>query len=456
VSRAISGKELTGQGMGDTTILDAVAMTTIALGGFVLVLFTSRNKDRMNFQILLFLTSLLLRLSVAVGVYQFGLVEVFGDEDSSGWYGGAELARHWIEAHDGPLQVLLQAPRAFTGHNLGYQYLLGFMFYVTPTINRMTAATLNCVIGALMVIFAYRTAAHLFSPWVATRVAWWSCFAPSFVIWSAQTVKEPVIIFLEAVALYACFQMRDRGLAVRHIFICIAAIVMLGSLRFYAAYIALVAVSIGLLAPRVDWRKNRMLQGLVVGTVIVFLLTSTGLMAGSEAHLENFDTRFVQQFRVGVASGGSGVQNNFDPGTPSGFVLGLLFGGAHLLLAPFPWQLGGGSARLLLTLPELTIWYWIFFAGVLKGFRALRGQYMKLAPMLVVLGGFFVLYSIMFGNIGLAYRQRAQLLPWLLMIGAYGLEQKHLEKIAKRIDLKNRFAAATTAREGPRVIVGHD
>jgi hypothetical protein len=38
----------------------------------------------------------------------------------------------------------------------------------------------------------------------------------------------------------------------------------------------------------------------------------------------------------------------------------------------------------------------------------------------------------MFGNVGLIFRQRAQLLPWLLIIAVVGLEQRTLQKWLKR------------------------
>jgi hypothetical protein len=51
--------------------------------------------------------------------------------------------------------------------------------------------------------------------------------------------------------------------------------------------------------------------------------------------------------------------------------------------------------------------------------------------MLFFILGLGVLYSMMFGNVGLIFRQRAQLLPWLLIISAVGLEQRALKKLLK-------------------------
>ncbi len=49
-----------------------------------------------------------------------------------------------------------------------------------------------------------------------------------------------------------------------------------------------------------------------------------------------------------------------DLNSPVQLGLALMYGGAHLLLAPFPWQLGGASLRMILTLPELLFWWYLF------------------------------------------------------------------------------------------------
>ena len=88
---------------------------------------------------------------------------------------------------------------------------------------------------------------------------------------------------------------------------------------------------------------------------------------------------------------------------------------------------------MVLTTPELVVWWWVFFVGVLPGiWHAIRNRFNEIQPLLFFLLGLGVLYSLMFGNIGLAYRQRAQLLPWLLIFAMVGLEQRNLRRIAKR------------------------
>jgi hypothetical protein len=134
-------------------------------------------------------------------------------------------------------------------------------------------------------------------------------------------------------------------------------------------------------------------------------------------------------------------------GTPGGLVIGTAIGAAHLLLAPFPWELGGASLRMALTLPELLFWWWLVFVGVIPGLRyAIRHRLSDVSAMLLLILGFGLLYSMMFGNVGIIFRQRAQLLPWLLIFAAVGLEQRAL---LRRQALGRRPIGTYTLAEAP-------
>jgi hypothetical protein len=51
-----------------------------------------------------------------------------------------------------------------------------------------------------------------------------------------------------------------------------------------------------------------------------------------------------------------------------------------------------------------------------------RRRLADFAPVLFFIILMGLLYSIMFSNVGLAYRQRAQLMPWFFMVAAVGRE----------------------------------
>ncbi|MBI1765372.1 MAG: glycosyltransferase family 39 protein [Acidobacteria bacterium] len=409
-------------------------LLVLAGGGAYLLTLTQRHRESLAEQVKLFLVALLTRFAMAVTVYEFGLVQVLGDEDSSGWLGGVLYFNRWAQRHMSLVDLPGELLGAFEGQHRGYSYLVGTLFYFTGEPARLSAAALNCFFGALTVVFVYRIARTLFSPWVATRAGWLACFFPSMIIWSAQTLKEPVVILLETVALYGCVQLKLSGFSLRYVLLCGFAIVLLLPFRFYAAYIAAAAAVVALTLPRLSQARSTFVSGVAVVGLVGALAVSSGLFARNEAYFEKFDLQMVQNFRHDVAKGaGSGVENNFDIRTPGGLVLGTAVGAAHLALAPFPWQLGGASVRALLTLPELLVWWYLFFAGLLPGLWYLvRQRFSEVQPMLFFVAGLGLLYSMMFGNVGLIFRQRAQLLPWLLIFAVVGLQQRRARRWAEQ------------------------
>ena len=142
----------------------------------------------------------------------------------------------------------------------------------------------------------------------------------------------------------------------------------------------------------------------------------------------------------------SGVETNFDTQTTRGLGLMTLFGGVHLLLAPFPWQLRAGSVRMALTAPEMVVWWFVFFALVLPGLKhAIRHRFGDVMPLLLFLLLLSGIYSVTFGNVGTAYRQRAQLMPYLLIFAGIGLEQwKRPRTLRESLD-----HGSTETEEGP-------
>jgi hypothetical protein len=418
----------------------------VLLGGLgsAALFITRSHRQTIQFQIKLFLLAFAVRFIMAIVVYQFGLVKILGDEDASGWVAGARLQQEWMRRGIGLFDMPYMLAGAFESQHRGYPFMLGLLFYVTDSPARLPAATLNCFFGALTVIFAYRIATTLFSSWVGERVGWLACFFPSMIVWSAQTLKEPVVIFLEMVALYGCVRLKLSGFSTRYIILCALAIVLMIPFRFYVAYIAGAAVMLALTLPQ--FGKRRLTLGSALGVLLIVLpiLVMSGVLVRHEAEFESFNLDRIQTFRRGVSYGegsGSAVRSRYDLKTPEGLLMGTIDGGAHLLLAPFPWELGSGSLRMLLTIPELVIWYIIFFFGVLPGlWYVLRNRFNDIQPLLFFTFTLGLLYSLMFGNIGLIYRQRAQLLPWLFIFAVVGFEQRKLRRASRRVNMPAQVA----------------
>lgn len=423
----------------------------LAILGCLSLVTTRAHHETLRFQIRLFLIAFALRFALSVVIYQFGLVNVLGDEDSSGWIGGAGLAKRWTDQQITLAELPYVVLGMFDGRNSGYQFSLATLFFLTDSPFRLAAAAMNGFFGAMTVIFAYRIARSLFSEWVAARVGWWTCLFPSMLIWSAMTVKEPIVIFLETVALYGCIRVRQAGISVPHLLLCAVSTVLLTSFRFYAAYLIGAAILLSLVDPTF-FRPKSTLSGLALGAVVIGLISATGLLARHEAEFQKFNLDRVQDIRSNLATGqgsGSGVKTE-DVRTPGGFVSGLVIGAAHLLAAPFPWQMGSGL-RVALTAPELVYWWWLIWVGFIPGVvYSIRKRLADVRALLLLLLGFGMLYSLTFGNVGLVFRQRAQLLPWMFVIAAAGLEQRTLRKLAQ----KQALEAAWLERQARRQTLG--
>ena len=262
----------------------------LGVGGALSLQLTVNNRDRMLWQMRIYLIALFMRFAASTVIYEFGLMDILGDEDASGWYGGVVLLKKWVTKNVGFLDLPTVMWGAFDtsgGKHLGYPYMLALFFYVTDTPSRMPAAALNCFFGAMTVVFVYRIARMLFSLWVAERAAWLACFFPSLIIWSALTVKEPLVILLETIALYACLRLKDSGFSLGPLIVCGVAIVLLIPFRFYASYIVAVAAGLALLMPQFKKRKSTVLTGVTLSAVLLGVVVWSGIWARSEATVES-------------------------------------------------------------------------------------------------------------------------------------------------------------------------
>ncbi len=242
-----------------------------------------------------------------------------------------------------------------------------------------------------------------------------------------------MVILLEAIGLYSCVQLKSRPASVRHIVLCALAILLVIPFRFYAAWVIGAAIVLSLLLPHLAMRQMRLGSAILAAMLVLPLLYSSGTLVRHEAVLNRYDAKDIESYRRGLAAGqGSGYRVDYDIQTPGGLIMTTLIGGAHLLMAPFPWELGG-NARKLLTSPELVVWWWVFIVGAVPGaWYCLRRRFSDTQPLFFFCTLLGLLYSVTFGNVGLAYRQRAQLLPWLLIFALVGLEQRALRKQAAK------------------------
>ena len=100
------------------------------------------------------------------------------------------------------------------------------------------------------------------------------------------------------------------------------------------------------------------------------------------------------------------------------FLIAIPVGMVYLLFAPFPWQLT--NLRQSITLPEMIIWWLSFPLLVLGIWYSVKYRLRQISPILIFTTMLSLAYSVFQGNVGTAYRQRAQLLVFYFVFVAVG------------------------------------
>jgi hypothetical protein len=144
-----------------------------------------------------------------------------------------------------------------------------------------------------------------------------------------------------------------------------------------------------------------------------------GVTRYASGQFERFGTlEAVQRSRADLSRAGSGFGRDVDVSTTEGAISTIPVGLIYLLFAPFPWQLA--SLRQSITLPEMIIWWLSFPLLVLGIWYSLKYRLRQISPVLIFTTMLSLAYSVFQGNVGTAYRQRAQLLVFYFVFVAVG------------------------------------
>jgi 4-amino-4-deoxy-L-arabinose transferase-like glycosyltransferase len=398
----------------------ASALILCAVLSGIAGLIISQSKVDKTFLMRLFIGGLLIRMLIGVLIYAFRLQEFFGGDANYYDVLGSIQAHAFFGEGGHYYETLVKRFIGETGASgWGMVYLVAGVYTVTGR-NMLAIQFVNAVVGAATAPVIFLCAKQLFNNLRVARIAaLFVAFFPSLVLWSSQGLKDGPIIFLLSVSMLATLKLGE-SFNVKYLVILTAALFGLLSLRFYIFYIAVAAIVISFIIGMRAVSAQSLARQVIVVVALVVGLTSLGVTRFATVQLEQYaDLGRIQRSRSDAArSAESGFGEEVDVSTAGGALSTIPIGVVYLMFSPFPWQLT--SLRSAITMPEMLVWWASFPALVLGAWFSIKYRFRQILPILVFTTMLTLAYSVFQGNVGTAYRQRAQLMIFYFIFIAVG------------------------------------
>ena len=412
-------------------VLLCTALATVA--GF----YSYKRETDGPFLLRLFVAALLVRIVIGLAIFTFRGQDFFGgDAITYDFFGNAQLLGWGGDKYY--QSIANQFVRSGEGSGWGMVYLVAAVYAVVGR-NMLAVQLMNSVFGAATAVVIYLCAHQVFKNLRVARLAGIAvAFYPSLVLWSAQGLKDGPIVFFLAIAILSTLKLGEK-LSLRYILVLISALLALVALRFYVFYMICVAIAGAFVIGMQQISAVSFARQFTAVILLGLALTYVGVTRSSAVQFERYgNLQQLQRSRLDQArSAESGFGRDVDVSSTSGAISTIPMGVLYLLFAPFPWQIT--SLRQSITLPEMVIWWASFPMLVLGLWFAIKYRLRMISPILIFTVMLTLAYSVFQGNVGTAYRQRAQLLVFYFIFVAVGfvlMKEKREEK--KRRDVEER------------------
>jgi len=427
----------------------AVLLTTVAAGlaGY----FSYKQGSDGSFLLKLFVAALLVRMILGTAIFVFQGQEFFGGDALTYDFVGFAQLQGW--SGDKYLAGAADSFLKNSGSGWGMVYLVAAIYKLVGR-NMLAVQLLNSVLGAVTAVIIFLCAHQVFKNGRVARVAGIAvAFYPSLVLWSSQGLKDGPIVFCLALAILATLKLGEK-LSVRYFVALVFALLALLSLRFYVFYMICVAIAGAFVIGMQTVTATSFARQLAAVILAGLALTYFGVTRSASVQFQEYaNLERVQRSRIDLAkSADSGFGRDVDVSTTTGALSTIPLGVLYLLFAPFPWQVG--SLRQSITLPEMIIWWASFPLLVLGLWFAIKYRLRMISPILVFTFMLTLSYSVFQGNVGTAYRQRAQLLVFYFIFVAVGfvlVKEKREERKRQRKELLVAQQTATAAVRAGRL-----
>ena len=396
----------------------AKALAICAVVTFCAGVLIRRIPTHGNYLLKLFLFALLIRIFIGTAIFVFNGQDFFGGDAWTYDYYGLRQMLAW--GGDRSAQASVDW---FTGTGLasawGMLYIVAGIYSIIGR-NMLAVQLFNAVLGAATAPIIFLCAEHVFNNRRVARVAGFAvAFYPSLVLWSSQGLKDGPTVFFLALSILATLKLGQK-LSIRYLAILLVALLGVLAFRFYVFYMMLAAIVGTFVIGMRAFTVQSMARQFVIVLVIGLSFTYFGVTRYATAQFETYgNLEQLNRSRQNLSSSAqSGFGQDVDVSTTSGALTTIPSGLVYLLFAPFPWQLG--SLRQSLTLPEMVVWWAAFPLLILGAWFSLKYRLRQMAPILIFTSMLTLAYSVFQGNVGTAYRQRAQILVFYFIFVAVG------------------------------------
>src|SRR3989441_4059394 len=406
----------------------AGALTVCVLLAIPVAVLLWRSKVEGQFLLQVFVAALLVRVLVGAIINVFELQEFFGGDALTYDFYGFALVKSWGGDHYYQTNV-----NTFFGEYgqsaWGMVYMVGAIYRMIGR-NMLAIQFTNAVFGAATAPAVFSIAQTLFqNRRVARLAALLVAFFPSLVLWSSQGLKDGPIVFILVLAILLTLQLGEKFSFKNTVMLCLVLATLI-SFRFYLFYMMTAAVLGAFIIGTRELTLSRFISQFLVVIGIGIGLTYLGVLRTAQQQAGYFgDLRVVERSRLDQSRAQSGFGQEVDVSTTEGAIKAAPLGMVYLLFAPFPWEVR--SLRQSITLPEMLVWWACFPLLVLGLWFTLRHRLRQSFVILIFTTMLTLAYSIYQGNVGTAYRQRAQLLVFYFIFVAVGyvlVREKREEK----------------------------
>ncbi len=417
--------------------------------------FAYKQAEFGDFLLKLFITALLLRVFLATLIFVFRGQDFFGGDALTYDFFGSEQLKAW-----GGDQYAENLVKQFIGKGEGSGWgMVNFVAAVYALIGRNMLAIqlVNAVLGAATAALVFLCAQHVFNNRRVSRLAALGvAFYPSLILWSSQGLKDAPIVFCLALSILATLKLGEK-INLKYAAVLGISLFALLSLRFYVFYMIVIAIGgsflMGMKALTPTTFVRQFLLVILLGVGLMYM----GVTRYANVQFETYgNLKQIQRSRLDASrSAQSGFAQDVDVSTTGGAITTIPIGLIYLLFAPFPWQLA--SLRQSITLPEMLVWWASFPMLVLGLWFSIKYRLRMISPILIFTVMLSLAYSVFQGNVGTAYRQRAQLLVFYFIFAAVGYvlmfekreEKKRLELAAKRTPVPVRDERVALPKASP-------